>query len=314
MANRRTSSSSACGQPIGEVDGDGRGLAGAARGRSLARHGRDERPAHAEQRCRAGRDRGAARPRRPGRRGREAAGQGALRTRPGRSTWSARRVPQRHGRRAGARPRTRCARAVVGRGHHRCPTGASGQVVRREGHQPQLVALLELALVAPRRPPRTWPRPVPSTSPLAASSDRGRRRAKMRRRTSVTQPSARTRWPTVTGALNSTAIRAVTPQQSCCDEGPAHDLVEDRGDDPAVDRARPSPRWPAVRTSSVQPLPLADVQREVQAVVVEVAAGEAVVRRHLDAVHARRRRRGAAVRRVPHGSDVKVARPCGPRS
>ena len=98
----------------------------------------------------------------------------------------------------------------------------------------------------------------------------------MRRRASVIQPSARIAWPTVTGLRKSMLIRAVTPQLSW-HQGPGHDLVEDRAQDPAVDD--PLPALEAAGHLQLGPAAAGlQVELEVQADLVELAAGEAVVR------------------------------------
>ena len=92
-------------------------------------------------------------------------------------------------------------------------------------------------------------------------------------------------------------------------ERPGHDLVEDRRDDPAVGDVRPSPRTGRRASARSTTGARRCGARSRRPCVVELAAGEAVVRLELEARHARRaglirrrdlRRQGSA--------------PCAPRS
>ena len=79
----------------------------------------------------------------------------------------------------------------------------------------------------------------------------------------------------------STFSRAVTPQFRA-DHGPGHDLVQQRADDAAVRDGLPALE-PRLERRLGPRAAWVRVDREVQALLVELAAGEAVVRLELEA-------------------------------
>ena len=95
------------------------------------------------------------------------------------------------------------------------------------------------------------------------------------------------------------------------DERPGHDLVEDRAQDPAVDDALPALE-PAIERRARPTTARLDVQVEPEAAGVERPAGEAVVRRELEAAGRRldRRSGGGRRRRLRRQGSA----PCAPRS